>query len=301
MPIMSNIINTLKTRYETALQSDSDSSFYKNIHAYIDHIVKTPVFSAIMDKSEKEYHEGHSEIWRIRKSTEYELDYQSALTDRVENLSLYAGHYIDLFVRIYSPMEEYIHPSPGLEDKLDPVALLMVKGLKRTEETGLWSKEKLRVYNNWFKGGMREYYTDELKKFHLDFLAELEKLGIDGEEVLPELPKQKMPFSFNNRTGDFVFHDLKGTLSLGTQEFKVFSTLYTSPDYQADYLTLLKSYNPGVETASKTYRDNLSLIIRNLKERFNILPSTKTSNPDIFLNIKKFGYRLIFSPTDKET
>lgn len=113
--------------------------------------------------------------------------------------------------------------------------------------------------------------------------------------------KSNLPLSFNSRTGDFVFYNAKGNLPIGGQEFKVFSTLYNAPDFQAEYLKLIQSYNPSVEVAHKAYRDDLFVIIRNLKERLNILPTTKTSNPDIFKNNKKIGYRLVFDPTDKNT
>ena len=290
---MNNLLKTLKILYTSALQSDSDSTFYFGVHAYIDLIVKTPVLSAIMEKSDIDYHREHAEIWQIRKSTDYELDYQSELTNRLESLSLYAAHYVPLLVQIYEPLEEYINPSPDLKDRLDPIALLMVKGFQHTERTGLWSTKHLKILNKKYEGKRKEY-ENHLKQFHADFVKVVEKI----EELPVELPKE-IPLTFNSRTGDFAFFALKGNLSLGTQEFKVFSKLYNSPDYQAEYLTLLKSYNSNVEVATKSYRDNLSLIIRNLKEKLGILPSTPTSNPDIFKNNKKVGYRLVFSHIDK--
>jgi hypothetical protein len=153
----------------------------------------------------------------------------------------------------------------------------------RIYDNTLWNEEDCNKKCNWYDN-KRDRYQNRLNQFHATFLKTLEKPA---------------DFQFDLKTGDFIFYNTHGNLPLGGQEFKVFSTLYSSLDFQADYLRLIKSYNPTVEIAQKSHRDDLFVIIRNLKERLNILPATKTSNSDIFKNNKKIGYRLVFSPNDK--
>ena len=184
---MPKITDVLQTRYNAVLASDSDPSFYKAVHAYVDYIVKTPTLSAIMEKSEYEYHIQHSDIWRERKHTDYEVDYQAALTYRLESLSLYAKHYVTLQVRIYVPVEEYIHPTPHLADKLDPVALLMLRGFAYTEKMGLWTSKNLKMHNKHYEN-QRPYYEKTLKSFHAEFLEVLEAEGLTQDDALTYTP-----------------------------------------------------------------------------------------------------------------
>ena len=59
-----------------------------------------------------------------------------------------------------------------------------------------------------------------------------------------------------------------------TQEFKVLSTLLYSKDYVATHLELYKAIHPNAERISKTQRDQLSQIIRNIKRKLMVLPPT---------------------------
>ena len=178
---MKDIVDRLKIRYEAALQSSSDSLFYQNVHAYIDFIVKTPVLSAIMDKGEEEYHNKHSEIVHVRALTDQKADEKEQLINRLERFSLLAAHYCTLLIKIYNPIEDYKNSTePDAEQ--DPVALLMLKGIKNIN-TQRWGQKTLEIYNGHYDG-KRKSYEDDLRQFHVDFLTEIEKV-----ETIKEKPK----------------------------------------------------------------------------------------------------------------
>ena len=107
MAYLTYLTDNLKKNYTAVVQSDTDKSFYKNVHRYIDFIVNTPVLAEILDKSEDEYKQKHTEIWSVRKHTEEELDEQDERTRKLEKFSLYASDYCWIFERIYRPLEIY--------------------------------------------------------------------------------------------------------------------------------------------------------------------------------------------------
>ena len=115
---MNKFINSLKTRYEAVLQSSSDPLFYQNIHAYIDFIKTTPALSAIMEKSEHDYHTKFIEK-RNAGRHENDITYNEKIS-RLERFSLYASHYCVLEVRIYYPIEYYKNPPPEVGDRVRP-------------------------------------------------------------------------------------------------------------------------------------------------------------------------------------
>ena len=65
---MSYLTDNLKNNYTAVLQSDTDKAFYKSADRYLDFIVKTLVLAEILDKSENEYKQKHTEIWSVKKS-----------------------------------------------------------------------------------------------------------------------------------------------------------------------------------------------------------------------------------------
>lgn len=287
---MSTLIDSLKTRYDAVLQSDSDPSFYKNVHAYIDYIVKTPVLSAIMDKSENEYSKEHSEIWRVRKSTDYEIDYQSALTNRIEDLSLFAEHYVTLLVRIYEPMEEYIHPSPDLADTLDPVALLMLKGFKRTEGTGLWSIKSLKMFNRQYEGKRNEY-ENHLKQFHVDFLKEVEKIEepeTEQKETPISLPKEKAkPVIFiDDKKGIYEKSNEQSAYGVekNSKRFKIITHLLTKDNCSVSELA--KDTDQTDHVTMKAIAEINRLFRKNVGQAYDLIRHTDTVG--YFLNTEKF-------------
>jgi DNA-binding winged helix-turn-helix (wHTH) protein len=152
-----------------------------------------------------------------------------------------------------------------------------------------WSLSNLKKYNKWYKGE-RKNYEIELRQFHTGFLAELTKTK--GKN-LPEIKEQLTGFSFNPSTGDFSYFKTKGTIALGTNEFKIFSLLYSRIGNFVDHLTLSREMNTDIIEVRKSHKDSLSQVIRNIKRKFGILPKTKISNPDIFNSTPKAGYRLI--------
>lgn len=293
-----NNTEILQLRYQAALESPTDSLFYKNIHAYIDVIVKTPALSAIVDESEEETREKHAKIWAIHTEDEDELDDREERTYKLESFSLFASHYVTLLVKIYAPLEDYI-TTDELDRDQDPSVLIMFKGLKnvlakkwdRTPSGKFkWGPKKLKSYNKSFDG-QRKYYENELRQFHVDFLTEIWRRG--DKEIIPRPPKNRIRLHLNPRTGDFAFHHTSGNFSPVTPEFKVLSALYNDKDNQVSYLSLIQAYRPNINEDSKSQKDDLYSVIKNIKEKLNILPATETSNPDIFQNIKNLGYRLV--------
>ncbi len=297
-------ISALKIRYEAVLQSSSDPLFYKNVHRYIDYIVKTPELAKVINKSENEYNKKHREIWSIRKDNDEEIDDQADFTDKLESFSLYASDYAFLYVRIYFPIEDYLITNDP-DHRQDPVALLMLKGIKnilsknwdkrKSEAISRWSKKRLEMYNRWFEG-KRMSYQNHLQQFHFEFLSVINDLRLKTENTIlvQEQENTTIPISFNERTGDFSYLKTKGNFSPISPEFKVFNLLLHSKDYFTEYLPLLKAILPHAETVTKVNKANLHIIIRNIKEKLYILPESKTSNYDLIKNIPKLGYRLIF-------
>jgi len=294
---METLIHTLEIRYEAALKSSSDPTFYQNVHDYIDVVIKNPELAKIMDESENDYLIKHSNLWRPHANDEKELDRRSDETYRIERFSLYASHYCTLLVRIYWPIEYYKNPLDEFEGRLDPVAMLMIRGLERTKEMKLWSNDYLKSHYKWFDG-QRKRYEDDLRQFHADFLTELYKTDSKTINKPAVVENPKPPLVMNMRTGDFSFYKTTGNFSPVGQEFKVLRTLYEDKDCQASFLSLLQSYMPNLEKENKAHKDALYQVIRNVKEKLGILPEGKASNPDIFKTVKGFGYRLILSPDE---
>lgn len=177
---MINTTETLIALYDIALQSGSDSTFYRNVHSYIDLIRKTPSLSKIIDDSEKEYRKNHNHIWSEELQTEDEADEKEERTIRLERFNLFASDFAWLEARIYFPIEDYKQiDAPDHEQ--DPVALLMLKGIdvlsnKHLEIKNISFNEKqLKLYNRWYEG-KRTMYEDTLKRFHADFLLTLNQL-----------------------------------------------------------------------------------------------------------------------------
>jgi len=142
----------------------------------------------------------------------------------------------------------------------------------------------------------RVYFLTVNPEAFYPFLDDVRKRINELEKgTLSESVKNEIPLCLNLRTGDFSFYNTKGNFSPAGQEFKVLKTLYEDKDHQAKYLALIQSYRPLIEEATKGQKDDLYLIIRNIKEVLNILPATETSNQDVFKNIKSYGYRLIFN------
>ncbi len=98
--------------------------------------------------------------------------------------------------------------------------------------------------------------------------------------------------SFNKNTGDFVFNKVKGNFTPKSQEFHFLKTILESKDNQSDYTTLVSKIWNG-KPNSKSARNDLNIIVRNVKQKLLILPKTKSKNPDILKSVKNVGYRII--------
>lgn len=285
-------LETLKLRYDEILKSPSEPLFYYNVYKYIDLIVKTPELAEVINKSAEEYETKHREIREFPSLSNKENDEKEKQVLHLEKFSLYAADYAFLHTRIYSYIEESKHPLEPGERPL-PQAIAMIRGIYGLDPK-VWNKETIEQCNRWYIN-KRKDYEERLRKFHLHFLTELSK----HEDEEATSPKNKLPLTLFPRTGDFTFYETIGNFSPATPEFKVLSVLYNDKDYQASHLALIQAYRPEITGASKSQKDDLYLIIKKIKERLGIRPVTETSNPNIFANIKNFGYRLV-SKADEE-
>lgn len=286
---MDSIITGLNKRFDIALQESTDKEFYLNLYHYFDYIENTLELKGIFDQSERDYYTKFKEI-KLKNATGQTDDVTAkAQLRKLELFNLYALG-CGIYMRIYLAISEY-RKTEEEDDLQDPVIVLLFYGIEYAKKMKKWDKEYLNLYNNWF-GGKRSMYQSELKQFHLLMLEELAKQK--PVVTQPEHTAIKAPLHLNLSTGDFIFNGIRETFSPATQEFKVLSTLLYSKDYIATHLELYKAIHPNAERISKTQRDQLSLIIRNIKRKLNILPKSGESNFDIFKSIPKIGYSLVF-------
>ena len=289
---MPSFIDSLKLRYDTVFQSDTDSRFYQNLHHYYDLVEKTPELQALLRASQEEYAEKHWEIHKEKSKTEEEADVKDELTYRLERFNLYAAS-ATIYVRVYLPIEDYKHSSEP-EDKQDPVALLMMLGIKNIKTTR-WCQKTLKLYNKWLDG-KRPLYEKELRQFHLLLVDAIEKTA--KTTPAPEQSKsteRKLPIDFNYRTGDFAYKNVAGTLTPKSQEYIVLKTLLGSNDYLATYIELIQAVRP-MTTDTKSQRADLAKTILRLKGKMGMPERTA----DIFLNVKGTGYRLVFPDSNRK-
>ena len=178
---MKDLITSLQTRYNAVIESNSDSLFYRNIHGYINSIVKTPVLAKIMDDSEEEYVRKHGEI----VSMEREDDSQKERVFKLEQFSLYASDYCDLYTRIYQPLEKYrmTDELSGRENIMSTIMLNQIDGKK-------WTADYLKMFQKWYVG-KRPEYENHIKQFHLDFVTTIENIKPEVEDAYtPVVPKE---------------------------------------------------------------------------------------------------------------
>lgn len=196
--LVPDLIDSLKTRYEAALQSGSEPLFYQNIHGYWDFITRTPALSELVEASQKEYSQKHGELWDKPGRTEEELDDHEERTMRLERFSLYAVGTLTL-VRIYEPIEDYKNSLHESEFDQDPRAVVMMRGVKNInpqygkKNPFKWGKEHLRSLDHWYNG-KRPMYERSLKQFHLMLVDALEKTELTppSKEVLFDVERSTL-------------------------------------------------------------------------------------------------------------
>jgi hypothetical protein len=290
---MNPLVESLKTRYEAVFQADTDSRFYQNLHHYFDYVVKTPSLNDLLEASEKDYRAKHIAIWeRDHKLTDEEADEREERTYRLERFNLFAvGSWI--YARIYLPIEDYKNSIDESEFDQDPIAVLMIRGIKNInpeyakKNPFKWGKDRLRMLNRRFEG-KRADYEKQLKSFHLLLLDAVEKTSAPKVEPTPT---PTIPLMLNSRTGDFVLYKIRGNFSPISQEFKVLATLLNSPDHQATYLELVKAAYPHLTEATKTSKQLLYKIVDGIKKKLGA---------PVIENVQRVGYRLIFKADNAE-
>jgi hypothetical protein len=98
--------------------------------------------------------------------------------------------------------------------------------------------------------------------------------------------------SFDFDTGDFILNKTRGNLVLNGQEYNFIKLVLQSPNYQSDYTTLISNIWKNREN-TKSSRNDLAQLVKKVKKAFEILPLKSAQNPDIFKNVKGYGYRLM--------
>ncbi|MEO6536498.1 MAG: hypothetical protein ABIT47_02310 [Candidatus Paceibacterota bacterium] len=274
---MPDLATQLDRLYTAVKEAQCDTEFYVAVHQYCDLVMKNPTLRAILDESQEAYRLGHVEIWREPARTDKESDQKSEMVMRLERFNMFSEFTLPM-MRIYYPLDDYMHDLAP-EDKQDPLAIVMIRGLKIALKYKKWDKKTLQSFNRWFEG-KRSVYQASIRKFHTMMLA---ALWDRNTEVAPARPRSAI--NFNPRTGDFYVNGQYGTFNPKGQEAKVFSTLYNSSDHLASYLDLIRSFRPYTEDASKTQKDVLSKILNTIKEKLG-------NQRDVVQNVKGVGYRL---------
>jgi DNA-binding winged helix-turn-helix (wHTH) protein/uncharacterized protein YeaC (DUF1315 family) len=270
-------------RLDAVFAADSDPHFYQNLHHYFDLIEKTPELKSLWDESQKEYAEQHTAIWRNRSATDEESDAKAELTNRIERFNLYANG-CTIYVRIYLPIEDY-KTNTELEDKQDPVALLMLRGINNISTTK-WSKDRLKLYNRWYDG-KRSMYEQELRQFHLLLLAEFENRK--------DTKTAESSASFNLDTGVVYIHGVHVTFNPKSQPYRILSTLWKSKNHQATFDELLRVLHPNSRRNTKACKADLYKVVRNIRRALGVLPERDGGTSNIVENIPRYGYRLVLS------
>ncbi|MEO6536698.1 MAG: hypothetical protein ABIT47_03305 [Candidatus Paceibacterota bacterium] len=274
---MPDLATQLDRLYGLIKEAQTDPEFYMAVHQYCDLVMKNPTLRAILDESEQAYRLGHIEIWREPARTDEESDQKSEMVMRLERFNLFSEFTLPM-MRIYYPLDDYMH-DPAPEDKQDPLAIVMIRGLKVALKYKKWDKGTLQSFNRWFEG-KRSMYETSIRKFHTMMLAALWEKNSEVATVRP-----RPAITFNSRTGDFYVNGTYGTFNPKGQEAKVFGVLYDSPDHLATYLELIRSYRTHIEEPTKPQKDDLSKIINSIKEKLG-------DQRDILQNVKGVGYRL---------
>ena len=135
------------------------------------------------------------------------------------------------------------------------------------------------------KGSIVIHTKDNFEKNFLNLYLDEEdedSLKIDGK---------KGQIAFCLKTGDFIFNNLKGNLLINSHQYKFFEHLFLSEKNQSAYENLIKKIWK-VKTDNSTNRRELSDVLKKIKKSLNILPKGKNSKPDIFENMRGYGYKI---------
>lgn len=180
-------------------------------------------------------------------------------------------------------------------------------------EAGLNSLEWYKFYESdsvpLFKGGIEygdvrsEQSQQLLKNIRIETSAKLELLkragdALFGKKLPPvaienpdkiKIKGKRHSFSFNIQTGTAVLNKTTQNFPPGQQKFEIIKSLITANEHHAEYdmlcdATRIKKGKPG-------HRD-IQGLIKEIKSDLGILPAGRKSNPDIFKNIPRVGYRL---------
>lgn len=263
--------------------------------------MKNKEFSSIIDKHAEAYRIGHADIWHPYTTEESEIKERSRQTYKLEMFNLYTADFTAIYVRIYKPLEDYIH-SIGPDSRQDPLALLMLFGIK-SHQVKFWADnarsmpprdamQSLKVYNRWYDEKNKKTYLKDLKNFHIDFLTDVAQQTSKIEPTAKSFAE--IPLQIDPRTGDFSYYGFRNTFNTREKAFKVLNHLLNSEDYFAKYPDLVGTYRPYRKDSTTSQHAELNQVIKTIKEKLNILPESETSNKDIFENSKGVGYRIVF-------
>lgn len=66
-------LDILEKYYKSALESDADSDFYKNVHLYFGHILNTPEYNALFSYEKEKYSNKYDELTNNKELTDEEF------------------------------------------------------------------------------------------------------------------------------------------------------------------------------------------------------------------------------------
>lgn len=288
-----NLVDGLNNRFNVLIASKTERDFYYSAYYYFDYIFSNPQLEELYREGEVEYRKKATKIFeQFEANPQHGDSYHAQMIYKMEKFDMYCNA-VTLEVRLYHPMKDYIETNdPDSHQSYLMVAL--DKGFKyalkvcspRFGYRENFKKEFKENFNSWFVG-QRDQYQDELSRFHVEFIDQVAQLS---ELSVPASAEIK-PF-LNLETGDFSYYGVKGNFPTSGQNFKVLKTLLTAKNYKATHTELVQSFIPNVDKATKSQKQKLTTVIRNIKIELKVLPETSLSKPDPFVSVRREGYRL---------
>jgi hypothetical protein len=281
-----DLTTTLQSRYTAILESDSDRSFYQNVHRYIHFIVKTPVLAKIIDESEKEYRQKHADIWREYKRTDEEIDLQVERTRKLERFSLYASDYCWIFERIYRPLENY-RTSDELKGKYATCSNIMLGQVVVKKN----SPENIKMFGKWYVD-KRKSYTKHIQNLHQDFLPIVEQLKEAEEAVrLPVIHEDLKPIIIiDDKKGIYQKFNEQSAYAVkkGSKRFKLIRHLLTTDSASISKLAEITDQSENVTI--KAVAEVNHLFMEKAGQAYDLISHTDTVG--YFLNRDTFQFEI---------
>lgn len=216
---------------------------------------------------------------------DYIADVLNQLKEKYAKVNLKGISY-EIYLSQVEPDEYWTEKDPnGYDGTISAIENLQRAGIVR--EYKIEQKYESGIYPVWM--AICSINEDLLSSHGLN--ASVTNLTKSNRQIVKGIENELF---FDFETGDFVLNKTKGNLTLNGQEFNFVKMVLQSPNYQSDYATLISTIWKG-RTSSKSSKNDLAQLVKKLKKTFKILPTKSAENPDIFKNVKGYGYRLVVS------